>query len=100
MRKPPNGADQETNVEVEAGKTNSLEIKFAYGSLRIVTDPPGVRVGTAAGTDLGPTPIELSELTPGALDLVLAKDGYVSVPLSLRVFGNHKECSKLLFLLF
>lgn len=84
-------ARRQLDVNIEAGKTNALQVDFLYGSFSIETDPPGATVSTQSGESLGTTPIVFGEEQPGTVDLVLARDGYISVPLSITISANQSN---------
>ena len=75
----------EQTLTVKAGSTNSVEVPFLYGGVRLETDPPGARVVTAGGQDLGVTPLSLSELTAGRLRIEMQLAGYSPVAADLTI---------------
>jgi len=58
----------------------------ATALVRIESDPPGARVTTAAGDDLGATPLETTSLEPGQrARIVLRKPGFADEPVDVAV---------------
>jgi serine/threonine protein kinase len=79
--------EQTGTVTVERGRMAEAKVEFAYGSVRITSEPSGAMV-SAGGEDLGATPLELKELRPGAVSYTLSlakhKPASVTGPVEAR----------------
>ncbi|MFO1459486.1 MAG: PEGA domain-containing protein [Verrucomicrobiota bacterium] len=74
-------------LKVEPGKTNRVEIEFAYGSLDISTKPEGASI-FISGKSFGESPKVFDGLIPGSYTFELRKEGFDSVRVEAPVLGN------------
>lgn len=82
------GHQRQQTVEIKAGETNGNPVEFLYGAASLETEPPDASVQDANGDELGVTPLNLPELSPGTLQVTLHRAGYEPVPLSLEIIAN------------
>lgn len=78
----------ERTVQVNAGVTNTIEVRFDYGAIEILTEPAEARVITADGRDLGTTPLNLSEIPAGKLQVKCVLNGFEPVSFSFEVVAG------------
>lgn len=78
---------RELSLTVRPDETNRVLVKFIYGATEIITDPPGASV-FLGGTEVGRTPLTVTNLVPKQHQLVLSRDGYDTQSLDLRVDEN------------
>lgn len=73
---------------VKAGATNNIQVDIKYGTAVLETKPPGASVSGKDGRDWGVTPLNLTELQPGAWDFTLRLNNYEPVTVSLDIAAN------------
>jgi len=73
----------EKSVVLAAGVTNEVPLEFALGAARLESVPAGADVQAADGSDLGQTPLDLTDLPPQTAQYNLSLLGYE--PVSVRV---------------
>ncbi|MHB8522094.1 MAG: carboxypeptidase regulatory-like domain-containing protein [Limisphaerales bacterium] len=78
-----NDAAKEQRLQIAKGETNRQRIVFPYGTVGLVTTPPGATVSSGFNT-LGKTPQTLL-VKPGDYQFHLALDGYRSADISASV---------------
>jgi tetratricopeptide (TPR) repeat protein len=78
---------QQERVTVQAGMTNSLEVRFQYGIAVIETDPTDATVETVDVRYLGTTPA-IIQLPAGSQNLIIRRQGYERVSVSLQIVAN------------
>ena len=82
------GHQHEQALAVKAGTTNDQPVEFLYGAAVLETEPPNATVQDGNGHQWGVTPLRLSALSPGTLELTLHRAGYEPVPVSLQIIAN------------
>jgi hypothetical protein len=83
-----NGHERKQAVFVKKGATTEALVEFAFGAAILETEPPGASMLDNAGREWGVTPLNLSELSPGTLQVTLHRAGYEPVPVSLEITAN------------
>jgi hypothetical protein len=78
----------EQTLAVTAGTTNDNPVEFLYGTAVLETEPPDASVQDGYGREWGITPLTLSELTPGTLQVTIHRMGYEPVPVSLEITAD------------
>ncbi|MHB8519863.1 MAG: carboxypeptidase regulatory-like domain-containing protein [Limisphaerales bacterium] len=78
-----NDASKEQRLQIAKGETNRQRIVFPYGTVGLVTTPPGATVSSGFNT-LGKTPQTLV-VKPGKYQFRLALDGYRSADVGASV---------------
>ena len=78
---------REMPVMVNANLTNLMRVEYIYGAAMIESDPPGAMV-TSGGSELGVTPLTLSELKPGSFEFTLRLNDYEDIASSLISTAN------------
>jgi|GEM_PF-6713570 len=87
--------DYSASFEVKSGETSATAFDYKPSKLTVTTVPEGATV-SAAGRELGKTPLELSDVAEGVLDLSIKLDGYepeggsVAVPFGGAVSRSYK----------
>lgn len=75
-------------VTVNAFETNNVRLEFVYASVTVETEPPGAKVMSTSGDELGVTPITVNEVETGMQQFRLLKEGYETVIAEVRVSAN------------
>ena len=88
----PGLADQVSKVEVEGGKTREYKFAFAYGRVRITTDPGNASV-ELDGKVLGLTPYESPPLAAGQRIYFLRLTNHEPAKVSVDVTTNRQMVS-------
>ncbi len=78
-----NDSVKDTRVPITKGETNRLNVVFPYGTVEVVTTPPGATVSSGFSA-LGKTPHTLL-IKPGEYQFHLALEGYRSADISALV---------------
>jgi hypothetical protein len=79
---------KEMPVEVKKWETNRVEVAFEYGAVKLISDPDDATI-FSGDTELGKTPITVSELKPGPYRFRLEKPGYTPTEISVEVIGTN-----------
>jgi TonB family protein len=87
--------DYSASFEVKSGETSATAFEYKPSKLTVTTVPEGATV-SAAGRELGKTPLELGDVAEGVLDLSVQLDGFepeggaVTVPFGGEVSRSYK----------
>lgn len=79
---------KEMPLDVKKWETNRVSIAFAYGEVKVISDPAGATI-FRGDKELGQTPKTLSELKPGPHRFRLEKSGYTSAEVSVELLGTN-----------
>lgn len=75
-------------LAVRAGITNDVPVGFQYGTAILETTPPGATVVDGNGTQLGVTPLTITELQPGTWQFNLQLYNYEPAGVALSIAVN------------
>lgn len=75
-------------VMVKKGETCEMPVDFNFGAAIFRTTPAGAAVLSANGTQLGNTPLMVTEVPPGPVEYRLKLDGYNDVSVALTVAAD------------
>ncbi len=78
----------EARREVKEKTTNTVQMKFQYGSAVLETKPPGASVTDGDGRYWGLTPLSFAELLPGTWNFNLRLNNYEPVTVALQIAAN------------
>lgn len=78
----------EKQIEVKKDETCDAVMDFSYGAAIVKTSPSGATVLSANGTQLGTTPLLVTEISPGQVEYRLKLDGYEDASVALSVAAN------------
>lgn len=74
-------------VEIRAGETNALEVRFEYGSVSIASEPPGATIYQGSH-EAGQTPRIFEGLKPGDYRFRIEKAGHLPAEFKVAVLGK------------
>lgn len=75
-------------IFVGSKETNAVPFHFAFGAVRLESEPSGAGVYTTDGTYLGATPLVIVELPPGRAECRMQLNGYDAATVSATVTEN------------
>ncbi|MFA5859282.1 MAG: PEGA domain-containing protein [Elusimicrobiota bacterium] len=78
------------NKAVDTAKTPGIEDTVGYGSIKIVSNPPGADV-VIDGEPIGKTPITVPKVPAGTRQVIISKDKYVSQQEKVNVIIGKTE---------
>jgi len=78
----------EKKIVVKKDETCEAIMDFAFGAAIVRTTPAGATVLSANGTQLGYTPLLVTEISPGPVEYRLKLDGYDDASVALTVAAN------------
>ena len=78
----------EKHIEVKKDEACDAVMDFSFGAAIVRTSPSGASVLSANGTQLGTTPLLVTEISPGQVEYRLKLDGYEDATVALSVAAN------------
>ena len=72
---------------VKVNETNNVACEFVLGAVQFVTMPPGASVRATEGSNLGKTPLLLTDQQPQTNSFTLEMSGYESTTVSVEITG-------------
>ncbi len=82
--------EQRETVLVRRNDVTEEKVEFAYGSVRVDSEPGGAIVIGHGGIELGQTPLELKEVIPGTVSYTLGLANYRPAVVSGTVLANQQ----------
>lgn len=82
---------QTLSVSLSENGTNTLQIRFPYGEVKLNSQPQGAQIRTRNGSTLGVTPMTIGEIRPGETEFILEAPGYVSQTVKVLVRDEMTE---------